>query len=134
MNWSYIFNIVRQHRSTLVAANTIAILSALLSVPVPMLMPMMVDEVLLDKPGEIVAHLEAVLPEAWHGPVVFIVTVMLVTMLLRLASLMLAAGFHIDRQGRQLPHPEKAAGPPSDRLHGRVRDPGHRHRDLAFRD
>ncbi len=90
MNWSYILDIVRQHRSTLVAANVIAILSALLSVPVPMLMPMMVDEVLLDKPGEIVAFLEAVLPPAWHGPVAFIVTVMLVTMLLRLASLMLA--------------------------------------------
>ena len=90
MNWSYIYDIVRQHKSTLVAANIIAILSALLSVPVPMLMPMMVDEVLLDKPGEIVAFLEGALPAAWHGPVAFIVTVMLVTMLLRFASLMLA--------------------------------------------
>ena len=90
MNWSYIYDIVRQHRSTLVAANIIAILSALLSVPVPMLMPMMVDEVLLDKPGEIVAFLEDALPAGWHGPVVFIVAVMLVTMLLRFASLMLA--------------------------------------------
>ncbi|UCB54422.1 MAG: ABC transporter ATP-binding protein [Thiotrichales bacterium] len=90
MNWSYILDIVRQHRSTLVAANIIAIFSALLSVPVPMLMPMLVDEVLLDKPGAIVEFLEGVLPETWHGPVAFIVAVMLVTMALRLASLMLA--------------------------------------------
>jgi ATP-binding cassette subfamily C protein len=90
MNWSYILDIVRQHKSMLVAANIIAILSALLSVPVPMLMPMMVDEVLLDKPGEIVAFLESVLPAGWQGPVAFIVTVMLVTMLLRFGSLMLA--------------------------------------------
>lgn len=90
MNWSYIFEIVRQHQPTLVAANIIAILSALLSVPVPLLMPMMVDEVLLDKPGEIVGFLESALPAGWHGPVVFIGTVMLVTMLLRLSSLMLA--------------------------------------------
>jgi ATP-binding cassette subfamily C protein len=90
MNWSYILDIVRQHRSTLVSANLIAIMSALLSVPVPMLMPMMVDEVLLDKPGEIVALLESVLPASWQGPVGFIVTVMLVTMILRFASLMLA--------------------------------------------
>jgi ATP-binding cassette subfamily C protein len=90
MNWSYILDIVRQHKPTLVAANIIAILSALLSVPVPMLMPMMVDEVLLDKPGKIVEFLETVLPEAWQGPVAFIVTVMVVTMALRLASLMLA--------------------------------------------
>ena len=90
MNWSYILDIIRQHRSTLVAANIIAILSAVLSVPVPMLMPMLVDEVLLDKPGKIVAFLQAALPPVWHGPVAIIVTVMLVTMVLRLASLMLA--------------------------------------------
>jgi ATP-binding cassette subfamily C protein len=90
MNWSYILDIVRQHKSKLVAANIIAILSALLSVPVPMLMPMMVDEVLLEKPGEIVAFLESLLPVGWQGPVAFIVTVMLLTMLLRFGSLMLA--------------------------------------------
>ena len=65
-------------------------MSAVLSVPVPMLMPMLVDEVLLDKPGKIVEFLQAALPAAWHGPVAIIVTVMLVTMALRLASLMLA--------------------------------------------
>jgi len=90
MNWSYILDIIRQHKPTLVAANVIAILSALLSVPVPMLMPMLVDEVLLDKPGNLVSILEDVLPVAWQGPVAFIVTVMLVTMVLRLVSLMLA--------------------------------------------
>ena len=90
MNWSYILDIVRQHKRTLVAANIIAILSALLSVPVPMLMPMLVDEVLLDKPGPIVEFLEAALPAAWQGPAVFIFAVMVVTMALRLASLMLA--------------------------------------------
>jgi ATP-binding cassette subfamily C protein len=90
MNWSYILDIIRQHKSTLVAANVIAILSALLSVPMPMLMPMMVDEVLLDKPGQIVPVLEAVLPAPWQGPVIFLFTIMLVTMVLRFASLMLA--------------------------------------------
>jgi len=90
MNWSYILDIVRQHKSTLVFANVIAILSALLSVPMPMLMPMMVDEVLLDKPGKIVPILEAALPVAWQGPVIFLFTIMLVTMVLRFASLMLA--------------------------------------------
>ena len=90
MNWSYILDIVRQHKSTLVAANFIAILSALLSVPVPLLMPMMVDEVLLDKPGKIVAFLESILPDSWQGPVVFIASVLLISIVLRFASLMLA--------------------------------------------
>jgi ATP-binding cassette subfamily C protein len=90
MNWSYILQIVRQHKSTLVAANIIAIMSAVLSVPVPILMPLLVDEVLLDKPGKIVAFMQDILPAAWYGPVAIIITVMLVTMLLRFASLMLA--------------------------------------------
>lgn len=90
MNWTYIFDIVKRHRAALVSANLIAVLAALLSVPVPLLMPMMVDEVLLDKPGEIVALLQRLLPEPWHGPVSFIVSVMLITILLRFASLMLA--------------------------------------------
>lgn len=90
MNWSYIVDIAKQHRATLLSANLIAIASALLSVPVPMLMPMMVDEVLLDKPGDIVALLETILPASWFGPVGIIVTVMLLTMVLRFASLMLA--------------------------------------------
>jgi ATP-binding cassette subfamily C protein len=89
MNWSYIVTIAKQHRATLLSANLIAIVAALLSVPVPLLMPMLVDEVLLDKPGHIVASLEVVLPASWFGPVSIIVTVMLFTMLLRFASLML---------------------------------------------
>ncbi len=90
MNWSYIVDIAKQHRATLLSANLIAIVSALLSVPVPMLMPMLVDEVLLDKPGDIVAMVKAILPSSWFGPVGIIVTVMLLTMVLRFASLMLA--------------------------------------------
>ena len=90
MTWSYILDIIKQHKTTLIYANVIAILSALLSVPVPLLMPMLVDEVLLDKPGNIIAFLGAVMPQSLMGPVSIIVTVMLATMILRFASLMLA--------------------------------------------
>ena len=71
-------------------AHLIAIFSALLSVPVPLLMPLLVDEVLLDKPGAIVGFLREVFPQAWHGPVLFIGVVMLASMLLRLGSMMFA--------------------------------------------
>jgi ATP-binding cassette subfamily C protein len=90
MNWSYIFDIVKQHKSTLIVANLIAIMSALLSVPVPLLMPMLVDEVLLDKPGMIIDFLQSIFPEQWLGPVAVIGIVMLASMLLRFGSLMLA--------------------------------------------
>ncbi|MGB5396469.1 MAG: ABC transporter ATP-binding protein [Gammaproteobacteria bacterium] len=90
LDWSYIFSIAREHRRTLVLAHMIAILAALLSVPVPLLMPLLVDEVLLDKPGSIVGFLSEVFPQAWHGPVLFIGVVMLASMLLRLGSMMFA--------------------------------------------
>lgn len=90
VNWSYIFGIAREHKRTLLRAHLIAILAALLSVPVPLLMPLLVDEVLLDKPGTIVGIVSRIFPEAWHGPVLFIGVVMLASMLLRLASMMLA--------------------------------------------
>ena len=54
MTWSYIISIFRQHRKTLVFANVIALLSAAISIPAPLLMPLLVDEVLLDKPAELV--------------------------------------------------------------------------------
>lgn len=88
--WSYIIRVASEHKRTLIAANIIAILSALLSVPVPLLMPLLVDEVLLNKPGTMVLFMQQVYPESLHGPVTFIVTVMLVSMILRLCSMLLA--------------------------------------------
>jgi len=89
-SWGYIRAVAAEHKRTLVMAHVIAILSALLSVPVPMLMPMLVDEVLLDKPATLVGWMTQIFPESWHGPVLFIVAVMLASMVLRLISLLLA--------------------------------------------
>ena len=89
-SWTYIFNIAKQHRSTLFKANVIAVLSALLSVPVPLLMPILIDEILLDKPAEMVSAMKDFYPVSWHDPILFIVTVMFVSMVLRLFSLLFA--------------------------------------------
>ena len=89
MDWSYIISIARQHRGALVKANIIAIIAALLSVPVPLLMPLLVDEVLLQQPATIVQTLHRIFPADWQGPVFTIAVVMLASMLLRLSSLLL---------------------------------------------
>ena len=89
-SWSYVRSVAKEHKQTLVLANIIAVLSALFSVPVPILMPMLVDEVLLGKPAEIVGFVSRVFPEVWHGPVLVIVAVMLASIILRLFSLLLA--------------------------------------------
>ena len=50
--WSEVTRMVMSHRRELVAANLIAILGALVAVPVPLLIPLLVDEVLLGQPGQ----------------------------------------------------------------------------------
>jgi ATP-binding cassette, subfamily C, bacterial len=87
--WQRIFAIIKQHKKPLIVANIIAIFAAALSVPVPLLMPLLVDEVLLDKPGVIVETLTRLLPSSWLTPVSIIIMVMLLSMLLRLISLLL---------------------------------------------
>jgi len=49
----------------------------------------MVDEVLLHHPGKMVAAIGAWFPAAWHGPVLFIGATLLLTVGLRLASILL---------------------------------------------
>ncbi len=53
-------------------------------------MPLLVDEVLLDKPGFLVASMQQIYPPDWWGPVLYITSIMLLTILLRFTSMMLA--------------------------------------------
>ncbi len=89
-SWQNIFAMVKHHKKLLFKANIIAIFAAVISVPVPLLMPMLVDEVLLDKPGKIIELLSVIFPQAWLTPVSIIAIIMLLSMLLRLAALLLA--------------------------------------------
>ncbi len=90
ISWALIRVIARKYSRTLLQANLIAICAAILSAPVPMLMPLLVDEVLLDKPGFLLQTMNALYPESWHLPVLYILSIMLLTVMLRLFSMMLA--------------------------------------------
>ncbi len=48
---SWLITQVKNHKPRLIVANLIAIIATLISVPIPLLMPLMVDEVLLDQPA-----------------------------------------------------------------------------------
>ncbi|MGB5762728.1 MAG: ABC transporter ATP-binding protein, partial [Sedimenticolaceae bacterium] len=85
--WSEVIQMIARHRRELVSANLIAILGALTAVPVPLLIPLLVDEVLLDRPGPAVARMNAIFPESWHGPVLYICAVLILTLILRLLTL-----------------------------------------------
>ncbi len=83
----YILNVALEHKAALVKANFIAILATLCAVPIPLLMPLMVDEVLLGQPGIIVDTLQSVLPVFWHKPALYLLAVLFITMGLRVLSL-----------------------------------------------
>jgi ATP-binding cassette subfamily C protein len=86
-NSRYILNVALEHKAALIKANIIAILATLCAVPIPLLMPLMVDEVLLNQPGFIVNTINQTLPEFWHQPLRYLVVVLIITMTLRLLSL-----------------------------------------------
>ncbi len=88
-NWQYILAIAKQHKRQLLIANFIAILATLASVPVPLLLPLLVDEVLLDAPGVVVNAINSITPPAWHVPLLYIGSVLLLTVILRLTALLL---------------------------------------------
>jgi len=88
-SWNELTSMVLRHRRELLAANLIAILGAIVAVPIPLLIPLLVDEVLLDQPGRAVAIMDQLFPSAWHGPFLYIGAVLLLTILLRLIALLL---------------------------------------------
>ncbi len=88
-NWEYLLRLASRHKKRLVQAHVVALLSAICSVPVPLLMPLLVDEVLLDRPGMLVHTVSALSPSALHGPTLFISSILLLTLLLRAFSLCL---------------------------------------------
>jgi len=85
--WRGILNWALEHKSALIQANIVAILAAAASIPLPMLLPLLVDEVLLHKPGFLVHTTQAIFPASWWGPVLYVVAVMILTLLLRLIAL-----------------------------------------------
>ncbi|TOL89310.1 ABC transporter ATP-binding protein [Vibrio parahaemolyticus] len=83
---SWLITQVKKHKSKLILANLIAIVATLISVPIPLLMPLMVDEVLLDKPASGLSAMNAVLPEAWYTPTGYIFFTLFLVVLMRAAS------------------------------------------------
>ncbi len=86
-DWQMIVEFAFAHRRELIAANIISIFATLAAVPVPLLMPMLVDEVLLNRPGITIATVNHLFPQHWHGAFLYIGSVLLLTLLLRMLSI-----------------------------------------------
>ena len=85
--WQQIINIAFQHKREIILANIIAIIATILSVPAPLFMPLLVDEVLLNKPDFIVNTINWFFPVTWHGSILTITVITLFVIFLRLIVL-----------------------------------------------
>lgn len=80
---------LRQHGRRLWLGQWLAFCGAMVAVPIPLLMPLLVDEVLLRQPGKLTEWMAWALPATWQGPVATILLVTLLTITLRLSSVLL---------------------------------------------
>ncbi|ARP38328.1 ABC transporter ATP-binding protein [Vibrio syngnathi] len=83
---SWLITQVKKHKSKLLFANIIAIFATLISVPIPLLMPLMVDEVLLDKPASGLEMMNHLLPSSLQTPTGYITLTLLLVIIMRTVS------------------------------------------------
>jgi len=88
--WRRVYDIVKEHRRELFAANAIGFLAVLAAVPLPLLMPMLVDEVLLKQPGFLVGIMNNTFPDAWHGAVLYVGAILVISIVLRVLNVLLS--------------------------------------------
>ncbi|CAM3812852.1 ABC transporter ATP-binding protein [Parendozoicomonas haliclonae] len=86
-SWTRIRKIIFSFKKELAIANVVAIMATLASVPTPLLLSLLVDEVLLEKPAHVVEFLSSLAPTSWHSPEFYIGAVLLLSITLRLLAL-----------------------------------------------
>lgn len=80
---------LRQQSKRLWLGQWLAFFGAAVAVPIPLMMPLLVDEVLLQQPGKLTQFLSTLLPAEWMGPIAIIACVTIFTICLRLGSVLL---------------------------------------------
>ncbi|GLO60395.1 ABC transporter ATP-binding protein [Vibrio sp. MACH09] len=86
INTKWLLSEARKHKKTLIFANCVALLAALISIPIPLLLPLLVDEVLLGQPAGGLAFLNQLLPQMWQTPQGYIVLVLIMVIVMRVTS------------------------------------------------
>ena len=85
--WKTIQQIALTHKKPLIYAHLLAVLATLANVPVPLLMPLLVDEVLLGKPSTLIQTINLVTPTDYQAPILYISVVLIASLLLRILAI-----------------------------------------------
>lgn len=88
-SWQRIFDLVMRHKPQLIKAHLIALFAMIATVPLPLLLPLLVDEVLLNQPAWIVGNLNQWIPASWQTALGYIMLVTIITILLRVIGVAL---------------------------------------------
>lgn len=86
VNTQWLLKQARKHKKKLMFANVVALFAALISIPIPLLLPLLVDEVLLQQPAGGLAFLNHMLPEVWQTPQGYIGLVLVMVVVMRISS------------------------------------------------
>ena len=87
LSWAEIRRLALHHKKNLWSANLIAVLAACCSVPIPLLLPLLVDEVLLGHGDAALKWMNHLLPSNWQVAAGYIGLMLALTLCLRLAAL-----------------------------------------------
>ncbi|HEX5844084.1 MAG TPA: ABC transporter ATP-binding protein [Pseudomonas sp.] len=87
LSWAEIRRLALQHKKALILANLVAVLATLCSVPIPLLLPLLVDEVLLHDGDAALKVMDNFLPGQWQTAAGYIGLMLVLTLLLRSSAL-----------------------------------------------
>ena len=87
LSWAEIRRLAVRHKKALWIANGVAVLATLCSVPIPLLLPLLVDEVLLGHGASALTFMNHFLPDSLQTSVGYIGLMLLATVCLRLGAL-----------------------------------------------
>ncbi|WP_434604907.1 ABC transporter ATP-binding protein [Pseudomonas sp. R1-7] len=88
LSWAEIRRLALKHKKALWIANGVAVLATLCSVPIPLLLPLLVDEVLLGHGDAALKIMNHALPTGWQSAAGYIGLMLLVTLGLRCCALL----------------------------------------------
>lgn len=88
LTWAEIRRLALRHKKALWLANGVAVLATLCSVPIPLLLPLLVDEVLLGNGDAALKVMNHWLPTAWQSAAGYIGLMLAITLLLRCGALL----------------------------------------------
>ncbi|MCP1477275.1 ATP-binding cassette subfamily C protein [Pseudomonas sp. EB276 TE3739] len=87
LSWAEVRRLALHHKKSLWIANGVAVLATLCSVPIPLLLPLLVDEVLLGHGDAALKVMNHFLPSMWQQAAGYIGLMLVVTLTLRCSAL-----------------------------------------------